>query len=117
MASSTKRTRSERVASLKLEPSDLSRRIRTLLTGPALLRFALSLVTAVLLVVIFQGWKPPFAYREGQIPQRDVLARVEFEIVDRLAHEMDALPALLRYGRARMSLAPHSAKLHWLSRL
>lgn len=82
MASSTKRTRSERVASLKLEPSDLSRWIRTLLTGPALLRFALSLVTAVLLVVIFQGWKPPFAYREGQIPQRDVLARVEFEIVD-----------------------------------
>ncbi|MEM7476699.1 MAG: hypothetical protein AAF483_17065 [Planctomycetota bacterium] len=82
MASSTKRTRSERVASLKLESSNLSSRLRELLQGSALLRFALALATASLLVLILQGWKPPFSYREGQIPKRDIIAKVAFEVAD-----------------------------------
>ncbi|MCA9191404.1 MAG: HDIG domain-containing protein [Planctomycetales bacterium] len=34
------------------------------------------------MLVILEGWKPPFAFREGQIPSRDLVARVAFEIVD-----------------------------------
>ncbi|MCA9133961.1 MAG: HDIG domain-containing protein, partial [Planctomycetales bacterium] len=29
-----------------------------------------------------QGWRPAFSFREGQIPQRDVVARVAFDRVD-----------------------------------
>ena len=81
-SSSTKRTRSERVASLKLEPSQLNRWLRTVFTGKCLLQVFIALMAAVFVVIILQGWKPPFAFREGDIPQRDVIARVEFEIPD-----------------------------------
>lgn len=82
MALSTKRTRSERVASLKLEPSSLKRWLRTLLTGKCLLQILLASLAAGLLMLILRGWQPPFAYREGQIPERDILARVAFDVVD-----------------------------------
>lgn len=81
-SANTKRTRSERVASLQLEPSTLNRWIRTLLTGKCLLQITLALAAAALMIVILEGWRPPFAFREGQIPERDVLARVAFDIVD-----------------------------------
>ncbi len=43
----------------------------------------MSLCAAMLvIVIILEGWRPAFAYREGQIPQRDVVARVAFDIVD-----------------------------------
>lgn len=81
-SSTTKRTRSERVASLKLEPSTLNRWVRTLLTGKCLMQCSIGLVAAVLILLILRGWTPPFAYREGQVPERDVVARVAFDVVD-----------------------------------
>ena len=76
------RTRSERVASLQLEPSALQRQLTQLLTGQSLLQLLIAAVTVVILVVVLQGWLPPFAYREGQIPERDIVARVAFDLVD-----------------------------------
>ncbi len=87
-APTTKRTRSERVASLQLEPSSVHRWLRQFLTGKSLLRIALSCCAAVLVTIILQGWRPSFAYREGQIPQRDVVARVAFDRVDAGQTEM-----------------------------
>lgn len=81
-SSSTKRTRSERVASLQLEPSTLNRWIRTMLTGRSILQVSIALLAGALIVVILKGWEPPFAFREGQVPDRDIVARVPFEIVD-----------------------------------
>jgi cyclic-di-AMP phosphodiesterase PgpH len=78
----TKRTRSERVASLQLEPSSLHRWSRQFLTGRSLLRIGLAVIAALMIVVIMQGWRPAFAYRESQIPQRDIVARVAFDVVD-----------------------------------
>lgn len=78
----TKRTRSERVASLQLEPSALSRWLRQVLTGKTLLQAGMCVLAAVLIIVILRGWQPAFSYREGQIPDRDVVARVSFEMVD-----------------------------------
>lgn len=83
MASSNSiRTRSERVASLQLEPSELRRQVSRLLTGRGLIQLAIALASAIMIIVIFRGWVPPFAYREGQIPDRDIVARVAFDIVD-----------------------------------
>jgi cyclic-di-AMP phosphodiesterase PgpH len=81
-STTTKRTRSERVASLQLEPSMLRRAIQQLFTGKSLLQIAIAFVAAILLVLILQGWRPPFAYREGQVPERDIVARVAFEVID-----------------------------------
>ncbi len=80
--STTKRTRSERVASLQLEPSTLHRWLRQFMTGKNLLQVAVALCAAVLIVIILRGWRPAFAYREGQIPQRDIVARVAFDMID-----------------------------------
>lgn len=93
-SSNTKRTRSERVASLQLEPSTLSRWLRRLFTGQCLLQIAIGLFAAILVVVILQGWRPPFAYREGQVPERDLVARVSFDVVD--ATQTDLLRAQKR---------------------
>ena len=87
-SSTTKRTRSERVASLQLEPSSLSRWMRQVLTGKSLVQSLLALCAAGLIVVILQGWRPAFAYREGQIPERDIVARVAFDMIDAGQTEM-----------------------------
>ncbi|MFK7737340.1 MAG: HD family phosphohydrolase [Pirellulaceae bacterium] len=88
-SSSSKRTRSERVASLKLEPSSLHRWFRSLLTGKGLVHFALGLLSAALLIIFLRGWQAPFPYREGQIPQRDIIARIGFEMNDATKTEAD----------------------------
>ncbi len=76
------RTRLERVASLKLEPSALSRWLRQLFTGRTMLHVAIAVMAAVLIIVTLRGWQPAFSFREGQIPQRDVVARVAFDMID-----------------------------------
>jgi putative nucleotidyltransferase with HDIG domain len=76
------RTRSERVASLQLEPSELRRYLSQLFTGRSLLLIVCCGLSLMALVVIFQGWRPPFTYRQGQVPTRDVVARVAFDVVD-----------------------------------
>lgn len=93
-SSGTKRTRSERVASLQLEPSTFSRIAATVFTGKNILQLLIALIAAGLLLVILRGWEPPFAFREGQIPERDIIARVQFEIQD--TAQTDALRAQKR---------------------
>jgi hypothetical protein len=39
------------------------------------------LLTVLILVVEIQGWRPPFPFRPGQIPQRDITCRTPFQIV------------------------------------
>lgn len=74
--------RGERVASLQLEPSALKRWAQQLFTGQSLLQLTIAAVAAILLIFTLQGWRPPFAYREGQVPDRDIVARVAFDLID-----------------------------------
>ena len=78
----TKRTRSERVASLQMEPSKLSTWLRDLLTGQVLLRVGSAFLAAIAILIIQRGWQPAFSYREGDIPARAIVARVPFDMVD-----------------------------------
>jgi putative nucleotidyltransferase with HDIG domain len=78
----TKRTRSERVASLQMEPSELSTWLRDLFTGAVLLRIVSAFVAAIAILLIQRGWQPAFSYREGDIPPRAIVARVPFDMVD-----------------------------------
>ncbi len=81
-SNNSKRTRSERVASLQLEPSAISRWLRQVFTGTTALHFAMAIFAGALVIITMQGWRPAFPFREGQVPQRNVVARVEFEMID-----------------------------------
>lgn len=81
-AGSKKRTRSERVASVELPPGLWGSLRMHLRRGHVLVRLALCTVAAIALWVITQGWLPPQPYHLGDIPPRDITARVQFEKLD-----------------------------------
>ncbi len=78
----SKRTRSERVASLQTDPTQLKQWLKSLSKGSTLLQFCIALLFAVLVSFCMRGWNPPFAYRQGYIPPRAIVARVAFKLPD-----------------------------------
>lgn len=90
-----KRHRSKRVAPLKLPPKTYEKAIGTIQRGDVLIRLGLCLLTAILVWVVTGGWYPAFSYRLGQVPARNIVARVSFDRVDRQA-TIDAQNAVRR---------------------
>ena len=82
---SKKRTRSERVASVELPPGMWGHLRTHLRRGHVLVRIAICAVAAIALWVITQGWVPPQSFHLGDIPQRDVTSRTQFEKFDEQA--------------------------------
>ena len=87
---SQKRTRSERVAALELMPGRWERAWSNLGRRDVLLRIGLCLAISVVLCVVVRGWQPPFAWRVGDRPFRDVTALVQFSAPDPASDEQDA---------------------------
>ncbi len=81
----SKRTRSDRVATLKLPPGTMERAWKTMHRGDVMARVALCGVTALVIWAATGAWVPPLGFREGDIPTRNVVARVTFERVDEQA--------------------------------
>ncbi|MBA61873.1 MAG: metal-dependent phosphohydrolase [Planctomycetaceae bacterium] len=82
---SPKKSRSTRADSFQLS----NRRLRevvyeSLRNGKNWGHILLSLVAALLMWGITQGWTPPFQYRIGYIPERDIVAAVSFEVEDEI---------------------------------
>lgn len=77
-----KRTRSERVAALEIRPGKWERAWASLRRRDVLLRIGLAVLAAMVLCLVIEGWRPPFAYRIGFVPPRDITARVPFSVVD-----------------------------------
>jgi putative nucleotidyltransferase with HDIG domain len=82
-----KRKRFERVASLDLPPSQWERAWIGLRRRDVLGRIALAMLAAVVVCVVIHGWDPPFAFRTGYTPRRDIVATVPFTKVDVVATE------------------------------
>ncbi len=82
-ASSPKRTRAERVAALALPPGQLARMLGYLRRGEVLLRLGLCALAAVIMWAVTGAWTPPFPFRSGQVPPRDIVSRVTFSIDDK----------------------------------
>ncbi|MCH2115583.1 MAG: HDIG domain-containing protein [Pirellulales bacterium] len=82
-----KRTRQQRVASVELPPGAWGKLLSQLQRGSVLVRLALCAFVAVFLWVFTRGWEPPFNYQLGAIPQRDVVASLDFEQIDEKATE------------------------------
>ncbi|HYW78497.1 MAG TPA: hypothetical protein VE890_02935, partial [Thermoguttaceae bacterium] len=92
-ATGPKRTRSERVAALGLPPGQWERVWQGLRRRDVLGRVGVALLAAIALGLVVQAWNPPFAYRTGYTPERDIMARVEFSVVDASATEIARLGA------------------------
>ncbi len=88
-ASGHKRTRSERVAALELPPGQWERAWIGLRRRDVLARIGLALLAAVVMTVVLQAWDPPFVFRVGYTPSRDVVATVPFSKQDLEATEAD----------------------------
>ncbi|MEO2049017.1 MAG: HDIG domain-containing metalloprotein [Pirellulales bacterium] len=82
-----KRTRQQRVASVELPPGVWGTLTSNLQRGHVLLRLALCALVALILWGFTTGWDPPFGYQTGQIPTRNVIARIDFDQPDLEATE------------------------------
>ncbi|MEE8453050.1 MAG: HDIG domain-containing metalloprotein [Thermoguttaceae bacterium] len=78
-------------------------------------RIGVALLAAIAMGLIVRAWDPPFAYRTGYTPDRDIMARVEFSLVDEFATETarsDAQKQVRRvYSRDNTRLAQLLASL------
>jgi len=77
----TKKTRSEHVAA-KRRPRPRGLSAAALAQPKTQVRLGLCLLAAVLMVLCTGGWRPPFPYQAGYTPQRDLVARVDFKMLD-----------------------------------
>ncbi len=126
-----KSKRFERVASLELPPSQWERAWTGLRHRDVLARIALAVLAAIVMTVVIRGWEPPFSYRTGYVPQRDIVASNSFTRRDEVAtlaaqerersqtryvYAQDAEPlvqlrALLRNTLIEVTAAPTADKL------
>ena len=81
-SASRKRSRTVRVTSLELAPGWFARAFDVLRRGEVVLRIGLALLAATAIWTVSMGWQPPFPYHVGYVPQRNVTARVAFQVPD-----------------------------------
>lgn len=77
-----RRTRSERVQSLHLPPGKFKQLSEQFRHSEIWIRFGLAGFAALLMLVLCKSWEPPFSYRSGYIPARDMIAKVTFQVPD-----------------------------------
>lgn len=82
-----KRTRQQRVATVELPPGTWGRLLAQLRRGSVLLRLALCTLAALVLWSFTKSWDPPFTHSLGDIPKRNIIARVDFVQPDEAATE------------------------------
>jgi cyclic-di-AMP phosphodiesterase PgpH len=80
--SGQKRTRSERVAAKGLAPSFWQRAWVGIRQPDVLARLGMALLAAAVTALVAQSWHPPFPYRAGRTPLRDLYPRVAFSRID-----------------------------------
>lgn len=76
------------MAALEMPPNRFQRFLKGMQTRNTLLRVTLLTSMSVLTAVIIQGWNPPFSYRTGFIPRRDIVAAMPFQKPDPVATEL-----------------------------
>lgn len=81
-SSQQRRTRLERVATLRLPPNRVVRGLAELRRLDVLVRILAILFGLAAVCVFAEVWAPPMTYREGDVVRRDVISRVDFEVPD-----------------------------------
>ncbi|MBW8885318.1 MAG: hypothetical protein JF612_11230, partial [Planctomycetia bacterium] len=80
--SSPRRHRPSRASSLNLPPNFFARAIETMRRPDVLFRVSAFIVAVLVLWLVTGAGTPPFAYRRGDVPQRKIIARVNFQRED-----------------------------------
>jgi len=75
-------------SSLVLPPGQIARTVAYLRRTDVLTRLGLCLLAALLMWIVTSGWAPPFAFRTGDLPPRDIVARTEFSLEDPAATDV-----------------------------
>src|SRR5437868_2408952 len=79
---SPRRHRPSRASSLNLPPNLFARAIETIRRPDVLFRLSAFIVAVLLLWLVTGAGTPPFSYRRGDVPQRKIIARVDFQRED-----------------------------------
>ena len=79
---SLKPKKGARVGEVFLQRNRLSLALEMLKQADVMLRIGMCVLTGLLFWFITTGWERPFSYREGQIPERAIAARVPFSVVN-----------------------------------
>jgi putative nucleotidyltransferase with HDIG domain len=82
---SKKRTSQERIESLGIPKPRFVQWWQRSDKADWAIRVGMAVAAALALLVLCQTWKPPFAYRTGEIPARDITTRVDFSQEDTAA--------------------------------
>jgi hypothetical protein len=73
----------QRTLTIEVSNKSLRKKFTTALrSGKSWARLMLCLVAAAIMWGITLGWMPPFKYRIGMIPERDIVAAIDFQIED-----------------------------------
>ena len=72
----------KRVSGVHLQPNRIVIAFDMLKRADVLARLGLCIFAAVLMLLITEGWKHPFSFAEGDVPERAITARVPFETVN-----------------------------------
>ncbi len=110
-----KKRRIDRVTALELPPGMWGSLFGQLRRGHVLIRLGMCAVTALLLWVITRGWAPPMPFHAGDVPQRDIVGRTQFEQDDveatRKAQELARTLAIAIYDLDSTPVQQLRAKL------
>ncbi len=98
---SKQRSQKERIESLGIQKPRLVEWWQRSDKADGSIRIAMAVVAAIAMLVFCQTWRAPFAYRANEIPDRDLITRVTFEVPDeqetRLAREKKASEQIVFY--------------------
>lgn len=84
---SKQRNKQQRIDNLGIEKSRFSSWWQDSDKTDVTIRIAMATAAAVLLLLFCLSWRPPFAYREGAVPSRNLVSRVSFDLPDPAATE------------------------------
>jgi putative nucleotidyltransferase with HDIG domain len=78
----SRRFRPHRSNGLALPPGHFARLMETVRRSDVLVRIGLCIAAALAMWLFTKAWAPAFPYRTGYVPPRDIIARVDFEVLD-----------------------------------
>ncbi len=76
------RRRQHRASSLSFAPGAFARLLTDIRRPAVLIRMGMCVLAGLLMWLVTGAWAPPFSYRTGYIPPRDIIAKADFSLPD-----------------------------------
>jgi len=83
----SKKSRSSRTLAMRKQQQGWRRVVNALRDRGVLLRLSVCLAGILLLLIVVQSWKPPFPFREGDVPAHGLASKIDFTRVDQFRTE------------------------------